>query len=130
MRDLETIEDCRALVERFYGVATRDPLLGPVFTARLARTWPEHLDTMTRFWGAILFAQPLYHGRPVARHEGLPLDAQHFARWLGLWTEAVDALFHGPRADHAKRGATRMAARIATTLSAPVTATTTTTQRQ
>jgi hemoglobin len=119
MHDIESLTDCRTLVERFYATAAQDPLLGPIFTARLSRSWPAHMETMTRFWGAVLFAQPLYHGRPLERHEGLPLEEAHFSRWLSLWTDAVDALFAGPRADHAKRGAARMAVRIAGALAAP-----------
>ncbi|MDX2019665.1 MAG: group III truncated hemoglobin [Deltaproteobacteria bacterium] len=117
MRDLESIADCRALVERFYDAARRDPLLGPVFAARLSRVWPDHLETMTRFWGAVLFAQPLYHGSPIERHQGLPIEGAHFRRWLDLWTEAVDGLFSGARAEHAKRGAARMAERMAKSVS-------------
>jgi hemoglobin len=123
MRDLESLADCRVLVERFYATATRDPLLGPVFAARLSRTWPEHLDTMSRFWATVLFAERLYQGRPLDRHQGLPLAQPHFTRWLTLWTESVDALFNGKRAEHAKQGAARMAVRMAASMSPPVTTT-------
>jgi hemoglobin len=116
--DIETLDDCHDMVERFYSAARADPLLGPVFAARLARSWPEHMDLMTRFWGAILFARPLYHGRPLERHAGLPIDERHFARWLSLWTATVDARFEGPRAEHAKAAARRMAARLGPALAA------------
>lgn len=116
MKDIETIEDCGELVEAFYTAARADALLGPVFEARLAGAWPEHLTVMTQFWASILFAASLYHGSPLQRHGGLPLTAGHFTRWVSLWHATVDTRYAGPRANHAKDAATRMAARLAPAL--------------
>jgi hemoglobin len=119
MKDIETLEDCRDLVEGFYAAARTDALLGPVFEARLARSWPEHLNVMTHFWSTILFARSLYHGNPLSRHVGLPLTAAHFSRWVELWRATVDARYEGPRATHAKDAASRMAGRMAPALRVP-----------
>ena len=118
MPDIETPEDCAELVERFYANARNDVLLGPVFADRIQGHWPAHLATMGRFWATVLFQLPLYQGRPIDRHLGLPICESHFDRWLALWTAAVDARYAGPHAERAKEGARRMAARMLTTISA------------
>ena len=111
MTDLETVEDARTLVCRYYEGVRQDPLLAPVFGARV-RDWQAHLERMTLFWSAVLFARPLYHGRPAERHASLPIGPAHYERWLALWRETVDASFAGPRAEHAKRGADKMAVKL------------------
>jgi hemoglobin len=111
MPDLETLDDARTLVHRFYDRVRHDALLAPVFAARV-RDWDSHLERMTLFWGAVLFARPLYHGRPTERHAGLPIGPAHYERWLTLWRDTVDEAFTGPRADHAKRGADKMAVKL------------------
>ena len=108
MRDLAGPDDCRALVDRFYTAVRTDPLLGPIFASRID-AWDDHLATMARFWSAVLFARPGYDGNPMHAHLGLPLEPEHFARWLALWRRAVDDLFAGPRADDAITRAERIA---------------------
>ncbi len=112
MTDIESHADCRALVDAFYARARRDPLLGPVFESRIAGRWEEHLERMTRFWATVLFAAPLYAGRPLEQHAPLPIGPDHFARWLALWHDEVDQRFAGGRAEHAKRAAVKMSLRL------------------
>lgn len=111
MNDIETVEDCGMLVEAFYRAARADPLLGSIFEARVSQ-WPEHLERMTRFWATVLLTKPLYHGKPLERHVGLPLGPEHFARWLSLWSATLASLFVGPRAELARRAASKMAQRM------------------
>lgn len=114
MDDIETHEDCRKLVEAFYARARLDTLLGPVFESRVAGRWDEHLARMTRFWVTVLFAVPLYEGRPLERHAGLPIGPLHFSRWVALWCEEVEQRFSGQRAELAKRAAHKMSIRRST----------------
>lgn len=118
MKDIETVDDCGALVSAFYGAARQDPLLGPVFESRLADQWDVHLARMTGFWASVLLTLPAYRGRPVERHRGLPIDRAHFTRWIALWCESVDRGWQGPRAEHAKLAASRMADRLVAGLGA------------
>jgi hemoglobin len=78
----------RALVHRFYGLARRDPVLGPVFAARIV-DWDAHLERMTAFWSAVALSTGRYHGRPVPAHAPLRLAPAHFARWLTLFRAAA-----------------------------------------
>ncbi|MBS2020522.1 MAG: group III truncated hemoglobin [Deltaproteobacteria bacterium] len=112
MNDIETRDDVRTLVHAFYETTRRDPLLGGLFERRLAGRWEEHMERMTQFWMTVLFAVPLYAGRPLERHQGLPLGKEHFAQWLELWDAQITARYAGERADAARRAARRMATRM------------------
>ena len=64
-----------------------------------------HLPVMCDFWETVLFRAALYKGSAMAVHKQLhakyPLRSEHFVRWLTLWTQTVDAMYDGPRADKA-----------------------------
>ncbi len=108
--DIRHSDDIRRLIDAFYGRVRADALLGPVFAARIAADeWPAHLDTMTRFWTAALLAQAAgYRGNPGAKHLVLPLEEQHFTRWLHLFGQTVDELFAGETATEMKLRARKM----------------------
>lgn len=72
------------LVRRFYGKIRSDTVLGPIFAARIA-DWEPHLRRMVAFWSAVALMSGRYHGQPMERHLPLPVDAQHFDRWLALF---------------------------------------------
>jgi hemoglobin len=72
------------LVRAFYARVREDALLGPVFEARIA-DWDAHLKRMCRFWSSVALMSGDYHGNPMARHLPLPVDAEHFDRWLALF---------------------------------------------
>jgi hemoglobin len=72
------------LVRGFYARVRSDPVLGPVFEARIA-DWEPHLQSMFAFWSSIMLQSGRYHGQPMAKHMPLPVDAKHFDRWLGLF---------------------------------------------
>ncbi|MFC6225280.1 group III truncated hemoglobin [Hymenobacter artigasi] len=108
--DILTPDDIRRLIDEFYAEVRRDDLLGPVFAARIpAGHWPEHLDTMTRFWTAALLGQAAgYRGNPGAKHLYLPIEKAHFTRWLALFGQTVDALFAGENVAEMKVRTLRM----------------------
>ena len=67
------------VVHGFYDRVRADPLLAPVFAARLADAdWPAHLGRMVRFWAAVILMDGGYHGRPMQRHAALPVDGSAF----------------------------------------------------
>lgn len=79
------------LVDGFYERVRTDPLIGPVFEARIA-DWPLHLQKMRAFWSSVALMSGRYHGQPMAVHQPLPVDARHFDRWLALWGETAKEL--------------------------------------
>ena len=108
--DILAQADIRRLIDAFYTLVRQDDLLGPVFAARIPDGhWPTHLDTMTRFWTAALLAQAAgYRGNPGAKHMYLPIEKEHFTRWLALFGQTVDAMFAGENATEMKLRAFKM----------------------
>lgn len=83
-----TEEDLQRLVERFYGRAAADPLLGPVF-ARAIPDWEGHYRIVQNFWSRTLLGTARYSGMPFAAHIPLQLKPEHFARWVALFRETA-----------------------------------------
>ena len=110
LTDIREQADIRRLIDAFYTQVRADELLGPVFASRIPEGhWPEHLDTMTRFWTAALLAQAAgYRGNPGAKHIYLPIEPPHFTRWLTLFGQIVDGLFAGDNATEMKLRARKM----------------------
>lgn len=107
-KDIQGLDDIRLLVDDFYGKVQRDAMLGPIFSEHIS-DWPVHLQTMYRFWNAVLFGVREYVGNPLMKHTKLAVHAAHFQRWLDLFNETIDARYAGPVAEEAKRRALIMA---------------------
>src|SRR5882672_10105083 len=77
-----------AMIERpvrgFYAKVRGDAVLAPVFEARIGQ-WEPHLRQMCAFWSSVALMSGRYHGSPMAKHQPLPVDADHFDRWLALF---------------------------------------------
>ena len=84
-----------ALIERlihgFYADVRADPLLAPIFAAKIT-DWAPHLQQMCDFWSSVMLMSGRYHGQPMAKHAPLPIEAAHFDRWLGLFEAAARRL--------------------------------------
>lgn len=109
-KEITTLDDVKLLVDTFYTKVRQDDLLKDVFNNRIEEDkWPFHLDKMYTFWQTILLGEHTYYGSPFAPHVGLPVQAEHFGRWLQLFSESIDELFVGIKATEAKLRATKMA---------------------
>jgi hemoglobin len=107
--DLSSAKDVRLLVDSFYDQVSQDELLAPVFNDIAKVDWAAHLPVMYRFWESMLFGAGNYQGAPFPKHAILPVNKEHFARWLALFVETVDAHFAGPKAAEAKGRAASIA---------------------
>lgn len=96
------------LVHAFYGKIRNDSVLGPIFAARID-DWPPHLDRMTSFWSSVALMTGRYHGAPVPKHVGLPIDWSHFERWLTLFRETAMEICTPAGAAHVIERAERIA---------------------
>ncbi|MBS1799286.1 MAG: group III truncated hemoglobin [Acidobacteria bacterium] len=77
------------LVETFYNKVRRDPDIGPIFNA-IVDDWTYHLALLKDFWSTVLLTTGRYKGDPMMKHLQLPLDHEHFERWLSLFAETAN----------------------------------------
>lgn len=116
--DLRDRSDVARLVEAFYRRAFADELIGPIFTDVARMDLAHHLPIMCDFWETVLFRTGRYRRNALAVHLALnarfPLEAEHFERWLELWTQTVDERHEGERAELAKLQASRIAGSLLT----------------
>lgn len=101
--DIQTLEDVQLMVNTFYDKVRQDDILGKIFNDIIQDRWPQHLETMYKFWQSILLDKNTYNGQPFLKHINLPISDEHFARWLYLFYSTVDNLFVGKIADEAKK---------------------------
>jgi hemoglobin len=76
-----------ACVSAFYAKGGEDPLLGPIFSK--IPHLDEHLDIVVAFWSRELLRTARYEGTPFAVHINLPVEPQHFERWMGLFSQSA-----------------------------------------
>jgi hemoglobin len=107
--DIETPEDVKTLVDAFYAKVNRDALLAPVFNEIARVDWAAHLPTIYRFWESMLFGTADYQGAPFPKHAVLPVEQEHFERWLALFVETIDENFSGAKSEEAKNRAVSIA---------------------
>ena len=77
------------LVHRFYDRVRSDPMLGPVFAARI-EDWERHLERMCAFWSSVALMSGRYSGQPMEKHATLPVDAERFDQWLHLFEATAE----------------------------------------
>jgi hemoglobin len=99
LNDITKRADIENLVNSFYDKVKIDPLLGPVFSHV---NWPAHLPTMYNFWASMILGEQSYRGAPFPKHADLPISSTHFDQWLKLFTDTVDHLFTGTKAEEIK----------------------------
>ncbi|MGM1429977.1 group III truncated hemoglobin [Sphingobacterium lactis] len=107
--DIKNLADIQILVDTFYDTIRKDQLLGPIFDGIIQDRWPEHLEKMYRFWQTVLLEEHTYYGSPFPPHAKMPIQKEHFDRWIHLFNQTVDALYTGETADRAKWQGNRMA---------------------
>lgn len=98
----------RTLVHEFYSKVRADPMLAPIFAARIT-DWSPHLDRMVAFWSSVALMTGRYHGQPVPAHAELPVDWAHFERWLALFRMTAREICTPAGADHVIGRAERIA---------------------
>lgn len=111
--DIRNRKDIEKLVNAFYDRVKTDAVIGYLFNDVAHVNWELHLPKMYNFWENILFYTSNYEGNPMAKHKELraksPMTEAHFAHWVKLFTETVDFLFEGKKAEEIKNRATNIA---------------------
>jgi hemoglobin len=99
------------LVRGFYAKVRTDAVLAPIFEARI-RDWEPHLTQMFAFWSSVALMTGRYHGTPMVKHMPLPVDADHFDRWLDLFEATAREICPPQAAAHFIERARRIAASL------------------
>ncbi len=108
-KDILKLDDVKHLVDSFYGKIREDKLLKEIFNSNIQDRWPQHLQKMYTFWQTVLLSEHTYYGSPFPPQAKMPIDKEHFDRWLQLWFDTIDENFTGEIADEAKWRASKMA---------------------
>ena len=89
-----TEEMIHDVVHGFYAKVRRDPALGAVFNRVIPDgEWPAHLTKMCDFWSSVLLMTGRFKGAPMAAHARIAgIRPTHFARWLHLFRQTVEAM--------------------------------------
>ena len=96
------------LVRVFYARVQADPVLAPIFAARIV-DWEPHLARMCAFWSSVALMSGRYHGQPFQAHMSLPVDDTHFERWLAIFEATAHDLCPPEAAAHFIERARRIA---------------------
>ena len=99
------------LVRAFYARVRIDAVLAPIFDARIG-DWEPHLAQMCAFWSSVALMSGRYHGTPMVKHLPLPVDADHFDRWLDLFEATAREICPPEAAAHFVERARRIAASL------------------
>jgi hemoglobin len=99
------------LVRGFYAKVRTDAVLAPIFEARI-RDWEPHLKQMFAFWSSVALMTGRYHGTPMVKHMPLPVDADHFDRWLDLFEATAREICPPQATAHFIERARRIAASL------------------
>lgn len=99
------------LVRGFCAKVRSDAVLAPVFDSKI-KDWEPHLAQMCAFWSSVALMSGRYHGTPMVKHTPLPVDADHFDRWLELFEAAAVELCPPQAAAHFVERARRIAASL------------------
>lgn len=122
-QDIKSRADIERMVNTFYDKVRQDDMIGFIFNDIAKVNWEKHLPVMYDFWENIIFLTNKYVGNPMGVHMHLnaqvPLMKEHFQRWLQLFTETVDELFEGQKADMAKQKAVSIATIMETKIASP-----------
>ncbi|MBQ5964420.1 group III truncated hemoglobin [Massilia sp. ZL223] len=101
------------LVDTFYGRVRTDSVLGPVFEAKLAGKWQEHMPRMYAFWTKVLLGTGEFEGNVFGKHMALSgIDKEHFVRWLTLFKLTAIEVFGAEDAKEAILVAERIASSL------------------
>jgi hemoglobin len=89
MNGTATEEQIADLVRRFYARARADDRLGPLFEAAIS-DWDGHMKIVQDFWSHVLLGTSRYKSHPFPAHRDLPIELDHFDRWLDLFRRSAE----------------------------------------
>ena len=112
-RDIETRGDIEAVLKAFYEKVFCDDVIGHFFTQVVPLNLEEHLPLIADFWESVLFHAQAYRKNVMTIHQEIhqlsPIQKKHLDRWVYLFSQTIDDLFDGDKAELAKQRALSIA---------------------
>ena len=102
MKDITNKEEIAFFVNSFYDDVLQDELLSPFFRHL---NFEKHLPKMIHFWSFVLLDDAGYTTDVTKKHLNMPIQKEHFDRWIELFNATIDKHFSGEKADLAKQRA-------------------------
>ncbi len=102
MADIEKKADIELLVNTFYTEVLKDEQLKPFF---INLNFEHHMPRLVHFWSFILLDEEGYKTNMTETHAKMALTTELFDTWVKLFSETVDSLFQGEKANLAKERA-------------------------
>jgi hemoglobin len=106
-----TETEIASLVYSFYAKVRKDPEIGPIFN-HAVQNWDAHLALLKDFWSTVLLTSGRYKGNPLLAHFRLPIEGEHFARWLALFAETANEVMSPSHAELVVRKANLISTNI------------------
>lgn len=116
-REIEDKNDIEVLIDVFYDKVMHHEELSYFFTEAM-KNWQAHKVIFVKYWSAQILFTDSYEGSPLHRHIEIDksfdrsFTKNHFDEWARLWTETVNELFIGEKADLAVESGVNMAKNI------------------
>lgn len=111
--DLDSPENIRQFIDRFYAKVLNDELLAPIFLDVAQIDLDVHIPIICSYWEKLLLGDKRYnrHTMNIHRevHKKHPLTEKEFERWLGYFKETARTYNEGPKTDRAVQLATSIA---------------------
>jgi len=103
MHDISNKADIELLIKTFYSNLLSINEIKPVFDGL---DFENHIPKIVAFWAFVLLDEEGYKTNVFDKHMHLPIKPPMFDTWLKTFTDTVDSLFAGEKAELAKQRAT------------------------
>ena len=116
-KDITDEMDIYLLIDMFYEKILKNEMLSHFFQHAI-ESWPEHKQMFVKYWSKQILFTDTYEGSPLHTHiavdhmYGKGFTKAHFDEWTRIWTETVNALFAGSKAQLAIEAGQNMAKNI------------------
>lgn len=112
-KDITKPKHIHRIINAFFKKVRKDALLSPYFADKTKEDWEAFLPMMYSFWENALFYSGGYLGNPMQRHKELndmrSFSEDHYARWINLFSMAIDERYAGEKAELMKERARNIA---------------------
>lgn len=112
-KDIEDRVDLERMLDLFYQKTFKDDLISHFFLEVVPLDLEHHIPLIADFWESVLLDGRGYRKNVMEIHlnisEKSKIEKKHLDRWIEIFSETVDEMFEGPKANLAKQRALSIA---------------------